>query len=348
MATIYDVAKEASVSAKTVSRVINGDVAVRPNTRDIVKSAIQKLGYVPSNAAQSLRSNKTGLVGLITGALSFENMAEVPSGLPDIYLVQGIQKVFTESNKTLMVADTGGRASTVKGLIEAFLRYRVEALIYVADHHHKVDIDFSAVPCPVFLVNCYDAHGTPCVIPDDKTLQYLLVKRLVSEGHRRIGYITFTPDVEATALRVEGYRMALEEVGISFDASLVLSGQSGLSSPKRGVLADAANLLMALNEPPSVICCGNDEMALRLYGIMREKGLRIPEDISIAGFDDYKRISETLFPPLTTVELPYLSMGRLAAARLMSVIEGGETFDQDPIRLSGSVFWRDSVSSLSQ
>ena len=107
--------------------------------------------------------------------------------------------------------------------------------------------------------------------------------------------------------------MALEEVGISFDASLVLSGQSGLSSPKRGVLADAANLLMALNEPPSVICCGNDEMALRLYGIMREKGLRIPEDISIAGFDDYKRISETLFPPLTTVELPYLSMGRLAA-----------------------------------
>ena len=93
MATIYDVAKEASVSAKTVSRVINGDVAVRPNTRDIVKSAIQKLGYVPSNAAQSLRSNKTGLVGLITGALSFENMAEVPSGLPDIYLVQGIQKV---------------------------------------------------------------------------------------------------------------------------------------------------------------------------------------------------------------------------------------------------------------
>jgi len=96
-----------------------------------------------------------------------------------------------------------------------------------------------------------------------------------------------------------------------------------------------------------VVCCGNDEMALRVYGLLRSRGVRVPEDISVAGFDNYRVIAETLFPPLTTVELPYFAMGEAAATRLLSMIEGVVGAPANPMLVSGDVCWRSSVTALS-
>ena len=169
------------MSPKTVSRVINRDSKVRAKTTELVAAAIQKLGYVPSNAARMMRSNRSGIVGMITGALSHNLDYQQPTGLPDLHIVQGIQQVFSESGKTLMIADTGGAAESIDRLIDQFLQYRVEALIYVADYHQQVSIAQGRLECPMILVNCYDTVGTPTVLPDDEACQHGLVSELIAK-----------------------------------------------------------------------------------------------------------------------------------------------------------------------
>lgn len=344
MSTIYDVAREANVSPKTVSRVINGDAPVGRATREKVEQAIAKLGYVPSNAARMMRSSKSGLIGLITGAISNTPEPGEPTGLPDIYIVQGIQKAMADKNMTLMIADTGGRSEKVEDLVRTFMQHRVEGLIYVADYHRGVDFDASGADCPVVLANCYDGKGTPCIVPDDRACQRSLVERLIAHGHRRIGFLTLDDSMDASGLRLEGYRDALIAAGIPFDAALVRPGFREVHQPHNAsVLRPALEELLALDQPPSVICCGNDEMALRLYGLLRTRGLRLPEEISVAGFDNYRAIAETLLPPLTTVELPYRVMGGKAAQLLLSLIRGEEEKPREPVLVPGPVVWRSSV-----
>lgn len=346
MATIYDVAKAASVSPKTVSRVLNGDAPVGPKTREAVEAAMRQLGYVPSNAARMMRSNRSGLVGLITGALSQKLEPSEPTGLPDLFIVQGVQQVMAERSKTLMIADTGGVAERTGDLIRTFLQHRVEALIYVADYHQNVQFDFGAAGCPLMLVNCFDDKGTPAIVPDDAAGQLDLVRELIRVGHRRIAFLTLDPGIVATPLRSKGYRHALEEAGIGYDPALKRVGRRDVADASEDLLCASMEALLALKEPPSVICCGNDEMALRLYGLLRSRGLRVPEDISVAGFDNYRNIAETLYPALTTAELPYRAMGRLAAERTLEMIEGRAQPQGKPERVAGPVHWRDSVEPL--
>ncbi len=343
MATIYDVAKHAGVSPKTVSRVINSDAPVGEKTRAAVEQAIAALDYRPSNAARMMRSSRSGLVGLITGAISRGSDAPVPSGLPDLFIVQAIQRVVADAGMTLMIADTGGRADRAPDLMATFAQHRVEGMIYVADYHQKVDLpDPRGVP--LVLANCFDAAGTPAVLPDDRTGERALVDRVIAAGHRRIAYLTLPEGMVATELRGRGYRDALEAAGIAYDPALVVEGFHDTDSGPKPLLAPALDQLLALPDRPTVICCGNDEVALRVYGILRARGLQVPEEISVAGYDDYRIISETLFPPLTTVDLNYRGIGEAAGRRLLALIRG-ETGPEAPELISGPVRWRDSVTT---
>lgn len=343
MATIYDVAKKAGVSPKTVSRVLNGDAPVRQQTRDAIEAAINALGYVPSNAARMMRSNKSGLIGLITGAISHGLEPTEPEGLPDLFIVQGIQQMMAESGKTLMIADTNNVAGRVPHLIKTFLQHRVEGLIYVADHHKKVELPDIPAACPIVLANCFDDVGHPAILPDDRTGQRELVTKLIENGHRRIAYLTLDKTLVATGLRTKGYRDALAKAGLPYDDDLVMMGYEEGREKDSQLLVQAVERLVSLDQPPSVICCGNDEMALRLYGILRSRNIRVPDDISVAGYDNYRVIAETLFPPLTTVELPYFKLGQTAADHLLRLISGEEDVPESPGLLQGPVFWRDSV-----
>ena len=223
MATIYDVAKQAGVSPKTVSRVINGDAPVGPKTRDAVEAAIRELDYRPSRAARTMRSSRSGLIGLITGAISRGDGSAGPSGLPDLFIVQAIQRVVAEAGMTLMIADTGGEADRASELMATFAQHRVEGLVYVADHHQRID-DLDPRGTPLVLANCFDDAGTPAVLPDDRAGQRALVERVIAAGHRRIGYLTLPAGMVATELRSQGYREALEAAGIAFDPALEIEG----------------------------------------------------------------------------------------------------------------------------
>ncbi|MBX2838453.1 MAG: LacI family DNA-binding transcriptional regulator [Gammaproteobacteria bacterium] len=343
MATIYDVAKAAGVSPKTVSRVLNGDAPVGERTRKVVEEAITQLGYVPSSAARTMRSNRSGLIGLITGALSHQLEPAEPAGLPELYIVQGIQQVLINSDKTLMIADTGGESARVRELVRTFVQHRAEALIYVADYHRQVELDTQAASCPVVLVNCFDDAGTLSIVPDDEQCQFELVSDLIQSGHKRIAYLTLNTNTMATRLRSAGYRRALKESGLPYDPQLELVA----SGTDDDVLLDqAVKTAIAMTNPPSVFCCGNDEMAMRVYGLLRTNGLRIPEDISVAGFDNYRAIAERLYPPLTTVELPYFAMGQSAANTVLKLISGDSEKPTGSEKIAGPVHWRSSVTAL--
>ena len=343
MATIYDVAKAAGVSPKTVSRVINGDAPVNEKTRAAVQKAIGELNYIPSSAARTMRSQRSGLVGMITGAISMSPHFEA-TGLPEIYLVQGAQRVFAEHGLTLLIADTGNHADRAPQLLNTFREHRVEGVLYVAEYHQEVSLPNNLGDTKMVLVNCFDANDTPAILPDDEGGQYALVTGLIKRGHHRIGFLTLPERQPARPLRSRGYRRALEEHGIAYDDRLEIVGALSDPAHEYDLLWDALDRMLKVDNPPTVICCANDKMAMRVYGLLRERGLAIPGEISVAGYDDYKMIAEHLHPRLTSAELPYGAMGARAAERLIRMISG-TTKPNEPSRelVSGPVAWRASV-----
>lgn len=346
MATIYDVARRAGVSPKTVSRVLNADGPVGEQTREAVELAMRELGYVRSNAARMMRAQKSGIIGLITGAISTKNHPSVQQGLPDLFIVQGIQRALETSGMTVMIADTAGRKERVPHLIDTFLSHRVEGLIYVAEYHQEVNLPRLPEDTPLVLANCFDARGTPAVVPDDRRLQADLVRRLIASGHRRIAYLSLRPDMVAGRLRPLGYRDALAEAGLPFDAALL--AHVDFDQPEIGpqLLWDTIDRMLHLDQPPTVLCCGNDQMAMMVYGILRSMGRKVPDEIGVAGFDNYRAIAETLYPPLSTVELPYTAIGVRAGERLMQLISGEGRDDHSPVTVAGPVHWRSSVNEV--
>ncbi|MFN4192533.1 MAG: LacI family DNA-binding transcriptional regulator [Tabrizicola sp.] len=343
MSTIYDVARLAGVSPKTVSRVLNADGPVGEKTRAAVEAAMRELGYVRSNAARMMRAQKSGIVGLITGAISTKNQLSTQQGLPDLYIVQGIQRALDASGMTVMIADIGGRQDKVPHLIDTFLSHRVEGLIYVAEYHQQVKLPPVPEDTPLVLANCYDSRRTPAVLPDDRRLQGDLVRRLIAAGHRRIAMLGLRADMPAGRLRPLGYLDALQAAGINSDPQLMANVD--FDQPETGpqLLWDTIDRMLRLDAPPTVLCCGNDQMALMVYGILRSMGRKVPEEIGVAGFDNYRAIAETLYPPLTTVELPYNAIGVRAGERLINLISGEGRDDHSPVLVAGPVHWRASV-----
>lgn len=344
LATIYDVAKHAGVSPKTVSRVLNAEEPVSDKTRVAVAEAIEALSYIPSHAARSMKSRKSGLVGLITGAISTVTGTNEATGLPDLFIVQGIQKVVQAADKTLLIADTGGQLQRVPELVKTFRQHRVEGLLFVADFHKKLDIPLPINDVPTVLVNCFDDKGTPSVVPDDESGQLALTRQVVKAGHERIAYLSFGTTRIATRLRLKGFKEALREAGVEVDPKLIAPVEMPDSIGEHQLVWDALDRFFREDNPPTAICCGNDRIAMTVYGILRERGVSIPGDVSVIGYDDYRSICESLYPMLTTAELPYNAMGARAAHLLFDMLETeGKSVPSESVRVGGPVRLRDSL-----
>lgn len=345
MVTIYDVAKVANVSPKTVSRVLNNDVPVGKETRSKVETAIAELGYVRSNAARMMRSTKSGIIGLITNAFTLNNDIADIKGLPDILIVQAIQSVIAKSSMQLMVTDTGSCFKNVPGIINTFLEHRVEGLLYVSGNFKKVSLPKTPIDLPIVLANCFDDENTPAIIPDNKINQFKLVNQIIEDGHSRIAFITLSKHHLSSQLRVQGYKQAHKDAGLEIDDALIYTGQDVDIERDTTALWTAIETLLKLPNPPTVICCGNDRMAGRVYKLLRGSAYKIPQQISVAGHDNHRIVAETLDPPLSTVELAYHEIGIRAADQLLSRINGEASQPVNPVRVSGSLAWRESVST---
>jgi LacI family transcriptional regulator len=220
-----------------------------------------------------------------------------------------------------------------------FVRSGVVGLIYMTIFTRRVTLPqaLERLTIPVVLLNCY-AEGArfPSVVPAERLGAERIVGHLADHGHRRIAMITGEPWMEATRDRLKGYRTVLAENRIPFDPALVVQGNW---SPSSG--HDGTRRLMALAEPPTAIFCQNDRMAVGCYEALKEMGLRIPDDVSVAGYDD-EEIARHLYPQLTTVVLPHRAMGQWAVDTLL---RSGKPSGDPPltVEIAGPLVPRGSV-----
>jgi LacI family transcriptional regulator len=275
------------------------------------------------------------------GAISVvgDNLTTTPDSFQ---IIAGIQAECEKHAKLLMIGETGGNAGNFNRLVDRFREQRTDAIIFATMSLQELSIGKSFKSCPLILVNCIDSNNRhPAIIPDDIAGGYAATRELLRLGHQRIAFLSLFDDMPATAMRIRGYRKALLEAGIEFDVSLLVAGVCRDPEDEFAQLPQVLATLFGLDKPPTAIMCGNDKMAMRTYFLLRSTmGKRIPEDVSVVGYDDYRMIATNLVPQLTTVALPYFEIGA-AAARL--AIAGD--LSSKGQKISGELVIRDSTAA---
>ncbi len=310
MATLKDVAREAGVSPKTVSRVVNDDPAVNIKTREAVAEVIRRMHYVPDHAARMMRMAHSSVVGLMTDAV-----ATTPYSVD---IIRGTQAELKTQARTMLIANTDGDVEEEREYWQVFRAHKVAGVIYATMFHRPVDLGSPDFDRGIVLANCYSSKRShPSIVPDDEGGGYTQARHLIELGHRRIGIVSLAPILRATVLRGAGYRTAFAEAGITYDPSLDVPGF--ITRPDGGedlVAFDVATAMLQRPDRPTAIICGNDQIAVHVYSAAAALGLSIPGDLSVMGFDDMTVITQTLRPMLTSVALPYFQIGRVAVDML--------------------------------
>lgn len=306
MSTIHDVAEKAGVSIKTVSRVLNDASSVSEKTRKKIEQAMQALDFAPSAAARMLRGRPTDLVAVIA-----EQLTTSPDSSE---IIKGIQSVCEQLGKMLLIGETGGHAQNASRLVNDLRERRVEAIMFATPFHAQVTLEPILGATPTVLANCFETPARyPQIVPDDEGGGYAAARLVLNAGHKKIALLQLIPHMVATELRFQGFLRAMAEHGVTPRAEWLQHGAAPIPDAEFSHLQDAIDRLFATGDRPTAILCGNDKMAMRTIFILQRRGLRVPDDVSVVGFDDFRLISEALDPGLTTVALPYREMGEQAA-----------------------------------
>lgn len=306
--TMADVGRLAGVSATTVSFVVNGrqDQSISAATRQRVMDAVATLGYRPNRAALGLRTQRTATIGFISDEIAVEPFAGAT--------ILGAQEVAWAQGSMVLVVNTAGDQSILRDVVHELISRSVEAVIFAVVGTRRITVPDILKEVPAVLLNGFTTEGTPpCVLPDEVEGGRRATQMLISRGHRRIAYLTGLKSRWATKARLRGFRQALVEAGLNPDDQVVMHGNY---QPDSGY--DLTCELLARGGPPTAIMCGNDRMATGAYLALSRAGLRIPEDVSVVGYDDQVKLGEFFRPALSTVRLPYLEMGRWAAHHAIS------------------------------
>jgi LacI family transcriptional regulator len=339
MVSIVDVAKAAGVSNKTVSRVVNGEPNVKPATKTKVEQVIRELGYVPNMAARSVRSSRSYTFGIITDFISTTPY----SG--DI--VRGIQDWAEQNRLTVLLANTNDDRDKEREIWRTFQSHRIEGVLYVSMYHREISPSPGAVSIPTVLVNCHPepSNGYPSIEPDDYQGSRDLTRHVLEHGHRKIGYLRLNPRLLGAEMRLEAFRDTVREAGLSEADIDIRLGMEGPIGAETNLVFEETRKMLSGPDRPTALMCGNDEIALQAYLAALGLGLRIPEDISIVGFDDFRTVSLALKPELTTAALPYYELGYRGAERLTKLIEGQDV-PSDRLALPCPVIARGSCTQV--
>jgi LacI family transcriptional regulator len=307
---IRDVAARAGVAVKTVSRVLNGHPYVSADTKARVEEAMKALDFHPSVAARILSGAKSNQVALIYDNHSPYYMFQIQTGCWDFCRENGIRLLA----QPVDVADPGV-GEQVRGLVT---ETHVDGIILsspVTDCEPVLRA-LESMDIPFVRISPGTNHAlTSSVFMDDAQAADDMTTHLINAGHRRIGFIKGHPNHMASDDRLNGYRRALDRVGIAFDPGMVCDGEFDFDSGVRG-----AGRLLDLPEPPTAIFASNDDMAAGVLAVAHDRGIPVPAQLSVAGFDD-TTLARTVWPPLTTIHQPMADLARTAAEIL---IAGGD------------------------
>ncbi|MFC0213183.1 catabolite control protein A [Paenibacillus chartarius] len=330
--TIYDVAREAGVSMATVSRVVNNNPNVKPQTRKKVFEAIERLGYRPNAVARGLASKKTTTVGVVIPDISNSIFAEVARGIEDIANMYHYNIILCNSDK---------RKEKEIRVVNTLLEKQVDGLLFmggvVTDDHLQA---FKTASVPVVLCATADEKKTmPSVDIDHEGAAFDAVNELIREGHRDIAMITGTLQDPANGYaRYQGYKRALEEAGIQVREQFVRVGNYRYESGM-----EAAKYFLEQEQRPTAIFSATDEMAIGAIHAIQDQGLRVPEDVSVISIDNI-RMASMVRPQLTTVAQPMYDIGAVSM-RLLTKLMNKDAVEQSQVVLPHEIIRRKSTRS---
>ncbi|WGL18351.1 LacI family DNA-binding transcriptional regulator [Microbulbifer bruguierae] len=330
--TIADVAREAGVSPMTVSRVINGEDNVRARTREIVNAAIKALGYTPNSAARSLAGGAQIKIGLLHSNLSASYLSAFLIGALEQSSRYNIQLVVEHCDVSLNAEAVAARM--LSGGVEAMLLPPP-----LSDLPEVLEV-LESSDTPAVLIASEQARNNISVVKiDDYQAAYEMTRHIVSLGHQRIGFITGDCGQQVSRRRLEGYRRALKDSALPLIDELVVDGLFTYRSGLRG-----AERLLDLAQPPSAIFACNDEMAAATISVAQRRGLDVPRDLTVCGFDD-TAVATTIWPELTTIHQPVVDMSRAAVdllVRKVRAVRAGEAENGQQVQLDFTLIRRRS------
>jgi LacI family transcriptional regulator len=308
--TIRDVARASNVSIGTVSKALNNNGHLRQETRDKIIAVCRELGFRPNALAQSLHSGHSLTVGLIsTDAF----------GRFTIPIMEGIEECLSDRRRAVFMCNATDDPAREAHHVEQLMGKRVDGIIVTArraDKREKLAVQ-GDIPV-IYVFSQIDDPASCCLIPDDEGGAVLATEHLVKLGRRRIAHITGPESFEAVRLRRDGYRQTLAMAGLSEPDGFYLAGAWSEAWGREAV----AKLFRSRRNCPDAIFCGNDQIARGVADALREMGRSVPETVSLVGFDNWEIIADATRPPLTTVDMNLVELGREGGRRMLDLIAG--------------------------
>ncbi len=325
--TIADIARLAGVSAPTVSKVINGRPDVAAETRRRVEEVMGEVGY--HRAPRGGR--RADLLEVVFHELESEWALEI---------VMGVEEAARDQHMAVVITEMHGRRTPGRDWIEGVLARRPVGLVVVFSNlspQMRTRLHRSGIPFVVVDPTGEPVHDTPSVGATNWSGGLTATRHLLGLGHTRIGVITGPSEILCSRARLDGYRAAMDAAGVAVDHSLIRHGDFHVASGER-----LARAMLQLPSPPTAIVAGNDLMALGVYQAARDAHLRIPEQLSVVGFDDLP-VASWVSPPLTTVRQPLAQMASTATRLVIDIARGGQP-TQTRVELSTELVVRESTS----
>ncbi|MFK7805576.1 MAG: LacI family DNA-binding transcriptional regulator [Anaerolineae bacterium] len=324
--TIHDIAHKAGVSISTVSRVLNDNKKVRESARSAVLEAIDELDYHPNVFASSLAGGRSKTIGIITQYISSPFFDSILSG---------IMNEMGGGDYHPLFADGQWQADRERRSLEAFIDRKVDGLIILGGVLPENELIALAAKLPLIIIGRNIAPiQEACISLDNFGGAYLATQHLIDKGHRKIVHLTGILRHQDAQRRLAGYRQAITDAGLSVDENFVIEGDF---SEQSGV--DATENLLADGLEFTAVFAANDQMAMGVRLALYRQGIRVPEDVSLIGFDD-QPASAFLTPPLTTIGQPALKIGKSAAQRILAQIQDRPEEKQE---FKAQLMIRDSV-----
>ncbi|MDN3612491.1 substrate-binding domain-containing protein [Vibrio ostreicida] len=313
MATMKDIARLAGVSTSTVSHVINQSRFVSDAISARVNQAAQELNYTPSALARSLKLNRTRTLGMLVTTSTNPFFGEV---------VKGVERSCYQQGYHLILCNTEGDNTRMRESIDTLLQKRVDGLILMCSslEGERIDVFEKYPDVPVVVMDWGPMLFASDKIQDNSlTGGYLAAQNLIDSGHKDIGCITGPLVKHQAQMRYEGYKRALLDAGLEFNPHWIIESDFECEGGYQ-----AFNKMHANGPLPSAVFVCNDMMAMGVINAANEKGIRIPDDLSIIGYDDIL-ISKFMTPALTTIHQPKYRLGKAAVEALLKKLEQGET-----------------------
>ncbi|MFQ3544655.1 LacI family DNA-binding transcriptional regulator [Halobacillus rhizosphaerae] len=309
MATISDVAKLTGLSKATVSRVINNHPYISKEKRALVQDAMKELGYFPNPSARRLRGHITSTIGVIVPRIVNPFFS---------YLVNSMEQVAYKNNYQVLMFQSDENIDKELYFLNLLKTRQVDGIIMTSIENDWDNIEPYTQYGPILLCNEYLSHSNvPTVRLDQTKGTYIGIKHLLDKGHKKIGYCTgglFAEDGKDKD-RNQGYQTALSEAGISVNPNWIFINKHTIDDGKR-----VMSQIMEMDDKPTAIFTGSDEIAAGVIIEAKDHGWRIPEDIAIIGFDD-QPIAEMLDPKLTTIRQPINQMGEKSVEGLITLLK---------------------------